>query len=57
MTEDLMRTLAVEATIHDLDLDSALPDAAGPARQGPAETRRALDGPLVHRVSIETWDT
>ena len=57
---DLFSTLAVEATIHHLDLATALctgPDAAGlmPAPSGLAEVRRTLDGLLGQPVPID-WD-
>jgi hypothetical protein len=45
--EDLLSTLAVEATIHHLDLTLDLdPVPAAPARAGLAEVRRVLDGLL-----------
>jgi hypothetical protein len=53
---DLMRTLAVEATIHHLDLEAGLPDACGPSAAGLAEVRRTLDGLLGHRVPVTAWD-
>jgi hypothetical protein len=43
---DLLSTLAVEATVHQLDLTVDLPDAAAPAQSGLAEVRRVLDGLL-----------
>lgn len=43
---DLLNTLAVEATIHHLDLVRELPDAAGPATEGLTEARRVVDGLL-----------
>ncbi|MEU3459285.1 maleylpyruvate isomerase N-terminal domain-containing protein [Streptomyces sp. NPDC006733] len=52
---DLLRTLAVEATIHHLDLVVSLPDAAGPPQQGLAEVRRTLDG-LLGRPAPTAWD-
>lgn len=53
---DLLRTLAVEATIHHLDMESALGGATGPAPAGLAETRRTLDGLLGHPVPVLEWD-
>lgn len=41
--EDLARTLAVEATIHHLDLVEGLPDHQAPGTSGLAEVRRTLD--------------
>lgn len=57
---DLLSTLAVEATIHHLDLAASLcdgPDAEAvmPARSGLAEVRRTLDGLLGQPVPID-WD-
>ncbi|MGI5359146.1 maleylpyruvate isomerase N-terminal domain-containing protein [Streptomyces sp. CA-252508] len=54
---DLVRTLAVEATIHHLDLDddvraTGLP---GPSPEGLAEVRRTLDGLLGRPVPVP-WD-
>jgi hypothetical protein len=43
---DLLSTLAVEATVHQLDLTVDLPGADGPAPSGLAEVRRVLDGLL-----------
>jgi hypothetical protein len=45
-TGDLLRTLAVEATIHHLDMIVSLPTAPGPSREGPAQVRWCLDGLL-----------
>lgn len=53
---DLMRTLAVEATIHQLDMAAALPESAVPAPAGLAETRRTLDSLLGHPVPVADWD-
>jgi ribosomal protein S18 acetylase RimI-like enzyme len=53
---DLMRTLAVEATLHQLDLVRDLPDAPGPSVDGLAELRLTLDGLLAHPVSTEMGD-
>ncbi|MEU6894658.1 maleylpyruvate isomerase N-terminal domain-containing protein [Streptomyces sp. NPDC046557] len=52
---DLLRTLAVEATIHHLDLVVSLPDARGPSAEGLGEVRRTLDGLLGHPAPV-TWD-
>lgn len=52
---DLMRTLAVEATVHHLDLVVSLPGAPGPTGEGLAEVRRTLDGLLGHPVPV-AWD-
>lgn len=52
---DLIRTLAVEATIHHLDLVVSLPDAPGPSAEGLAEVRRTLDGLLGRPVPV-AWD-
>lgn len=59
-TGDLLSTLAVEATIHHLDLAESLcsgPDGGAllPAPSGLAEVRRALDGLLGRPVPID-WD-
>ncbi|MEV3987413.1 maleylpyruvate isomerase N-terminal domain-containing protein [Streptomyces sp. NPDC049837] len=43
---DLLRTLAVEATVHHLDLGVSLTDLPGPSSGGLAEVRRTLDGLL-----------
>ncbi|MFG2265639.1 maleylpyruvate isomerase N-terminal domain-containing protein [Streptomyces sp. NPDC048720] len=42
---DLMTTLAVEATVHHLDMVVRLPHAPGPSRAVPAAVRSTLDGP------------
>jgi hypothetical protein len=52
---DLMRTLAVEATIHHLDLVVSLPALPGPSEEGLAEVRRTLDGLLGRPVPV-LWD-
>jgi hypothetical protein len=56
---DLLRTLAVEATIHHLDLAASLCDgpdeATMPTPSGLAEVRRTLDGLLGEPVPID-WD-
>ncbi|MEU4360098.1 maleylpyruvate isomerase N-terminal domain-containing protein [Streptomyces virginiae] len=52
---DLIRTLAVEATIHHLDLVVSLPDAPGPSAEGLGQARRTLDG-LLGRPVPAPWD-
>lgn len=52
---DLVRTLAVEATIHHLDLVVSLPDLPGPSAEGLGQVRRTLDGLLGHPVPV-TWN-
>ena len=49
--DDLLSTLAVEATVHHLDMTLDLPDAYGPAESGLAEVRRVLDGLLGGQVA------
>ncbi|MER6028793.1 maleylpyruvate isomerase N-terminal domain-containing protein [Streptomyces sp. NPDC001851] len=51
---DLLTTLAVEATVHHLDLTVRLPDAPGPAREGLAAVRATLDG-LLGRPGLPEW--
>lgn len=51
---DLMRTLAVEATIHHLDMIVCLPAAPEPSREGLAQVRWCLDG-LWGRAAAATW--
>lgn len=51
---DLMETLAVEATVHHLDLIVRLPDAARPSEEGLAAVRRTLDG-LLGRAAPGEW--
>ncbi|KMS65811.1 hypothetical protein ACH49_30290, partial [Streptomyces leeuwenhoekii] len=53
---DLMLTLAVEATIHHLDLTAHLPAAPGPAPSGLTATRAALDGLLGRPVPVDWSD-
>ncbi|MFF5252804.1 maleylpyruvate isomerase N-terminal domain-containing protein [Streptomyces leeuwenhoekii] len=53
---DLMLTLAVEATIHHLDLTAHLPAAPGPAPAGLTATRAALDGLLGRPVPVDWSD-
>ncbi|MEP6696705.1 MAG: maleylpyruvate isomerase N-terminal domain-containing protein [Pseudonocardiales bacterium] len=52
---DLMRTLAVEATIHHLDLIESLSGAPGPSAEGLAEVRWTLDG-LLGRPAPDSCD-
>lgn len=54
-TGDLMTTLAVEATIHHLDLIPALPTAPHPSGAGLASARFTLDGLLGHAVPVD-WN-
>ncbi|NEY31654.1 hypothetical protein GTU99_05480 [Streptomyces sp. PRKS01-65] len=53
---DLMLTLAVEATVHHLDLTAHLPAAPGPAPAGLAAARAALDGLLGRPVPVDWSD-
>ncbi|MEU7552814.1 maleylpyruvate isomerase N-terminal domain-containing protein [Streptomyces sp. NPDC044571] len=50
---DLMTTLAVEATIHHLDLVAELPGAPGPSAAGLACVRSTLDGLLGRPVPVD----
>ncbi|MFE7858088.1 maleylpyruvate isomerase N-terminal domain-containing protein [Streptomyces sp. NPDC057403] len=52
--DDLMTTLAVEATIHHLDLVSHLASAPGPSAAGLAAVRSTLDG-LLGRPAPVDW--
>ncbi|RST05237.1 hypothetical protein E2C00_16370 [Streptomyces sp. WAC05374] len=52
---ELLRTLAVEATVHHLDLRVHLPALPGPSAEGLAEVRRTLDGLLGRPVPLP-WD-
>ncbi len=52
---DLLTTLAVEATIHHLDLIVGLPDARRPSGAGLACVRATLDGLLGRAVPMD-WD-
>jgi uncharacterized protein (TIGR03083 family) len=45
---DLMRTLAVEVTIHHLDITVSLDDGADPSPEGLLQVRQTLDGLLGH---------
>ncbi|MFC9927759.1 maleylpyruvate isomerase N-terminal domain-containing protein [Streptomyces sp. NPDC127190] len=51
---DLLLTLAVEATVHHLDLTAALPLAPGPSPEGLAAVRATLDG-LLGRPGLPEW--
>ncbi|MET9450166.1 maleylpyruvate isomerase N-terminal domain-containing protein [Streptomyces cinerochromogenes] len=51
---DLITTLAVEATVHHLDLTVHLPHAPGPSPEGLAAVRATLDG-LVGRPAPAEW--
>ncbi|MFF7047639.1 maleylpyruvate isomerase N-terminal domain-containing protein [Streptomyces griseorubiginosus] len=53
---DLVTTLAVEATIHHLDLVTDLPDAPGPAPEGLAAVRATLDGLLGRPLPLDWSD-
>ncbi|MFF8833204.1 maleylpyruvate isomerase N-terminal domain-containing protein [Streptomyces sp. NPDC015131] len=52
---DLLRTLAVEATVHHLDLGAVPGALPGPSPAGLAEVRRTLDGLLGRPVPLP-WD-
>ncbi|MFI0162999.1 maleylpyruvate isomerase N-terminal domain-containing protein [Streptomyces sp. NPDC017095] len=51
---DLITTLAVEATVHHLDLTVALPLAPGPSPEGLAAVRATLDG-LLGGPALPEW--
>jgi hypothetical protein len=51
--ESLLRTLAVEAAVHHLDLSSVVPDP--PAAEALTEVRHVLDGLLGEPAPVE-WD-
>lgn len=51
---DLLTTLAVEATVHHLDLTVSLPRAPGPAPAGLAAVRTTLNG-LLGRPAPTKW--
>ncbi|XUL93508.1 maleylpyruvate isomerase N-terminal domain-containing protein [Streptomyces galilaeus] len=53
---DLMATLAVEASIHHLDLVRELPGAPGPSVNGLAVVRTTLDGLLGRPVPLDWTD-
>jgi hypothetical protein len=55
LVDDLLRTLAVEAAIHHLDLVAHLPDLPGPSEAGLGEARRVLDG-LAGTPFPDEWD-
>jgi hypothetical protein len=52
---DFLATLAVEATIHHLDLVAGDKRLAGPSGPGLAVTRETLDGALGQPVPV-AWD-
>ncbi len=52
---DFLATLAVEATIHHLDLAPENGNLAGPSAPGLAVTSKTLDGILGQRVPAD-WD-
>ncbi|QGV76944.1 maleylpyruvate isomerase N-terminal domain-containing protein [Streptomyces ficellus] len=52
---DLLRTLAVEVTVHHLDLGAPANGLPGPSPAGLAEVRRTLDGLLGRPVPLP-WD-
>ncbi|MEU0335158.1 maleylpyruvate isomerase N-terminal domain-containing protein [Streptomyces sp. NPDC006193] len=52
---DLITTLAVEATVHHLDLTVHLPHAPGPSREGLAAVRATLDA-LLGRPALPQWN-
>jgi len=52
---DFLATLAVEATLHHLDLVAGDPDRAGPSAHGLAVTRATFDG-ILGRPVPATWD-
>jgi hypothetical protein len=51
---DLITTLAVEATVHHLDLTVRLPLAPQPSPEGLAAVRATLDG-LLGRPALTEW--
>ncbi|MBC2868215.1 maleylpyruvate isomerase N-terminal domain-containing protein [Streptomyces mexicanus] len=53
---DLMTTLAVEATLHHLDMLAGLPTAPAPSKAGLAAVRDTLDGLLGHPVAADWSD-
>jgi hypothetical protein len=53
---DLLTTLAVEATIHHLDMTAHLPHLPGPAPEGLAAVRATLDGLLGQPAPPEWTD-
>ena len=54
---DFLVTLAVEATIHHLDLVAADERLAGPSREGLAAARETLDGIIGGPVPVDWADT
>ena len=52
---DFLTTLAVEATVHHLDLSAGDDGLAGPSRPGLAVARETLDGVLGKPVPVG-WD-
>jgi hypothetical protein len=52
---DFLATLAVEATVHHLDLVAGDDSLAGPSRPGLAVARETLDGSLNELVPVG-WD-
>jgi uncharacterized protein (TIGR03083 family) len=52
---DFLATLAVEATIHHLDLAAGDPDLAGPSARGLAVARETFDG-ILGRPVPASWD-
>jgi hypothetical protein len=55
LVDDLLRTLAVEAAIHHLDVVAHLPELRGPSEPGLGEARRVLDG-LAGTPFPAEWD-
>ncbi|GAA4100496.1 maleylpyruvate isomerase N-terminal domain-containing protein [Streptomyces hundungensis] len=55
-THDLITTLTVEATIHHLDLTTALPSAPAPSSSGLKAVRQTLDGLLGRPVPLSWSD-
>ncbi|WP_404960708.1 maleylpyruvate isomerase N-terminal domain-containing protein [Streptomyces sp. 147326] len=53
---DLLATLAVEATVHHLDLIVGLPGAQGPSKAGLVCVRATLDGLLGRAVPVGWGD-
>jgi uncharacterized protein (TIGR03083 family) len=55
-TGDLLATLAVEATVHHLDLTVSLPAAPGPSASGLAAVRSVLNGLLGRPAPVDWTD-
>jgi hypothetical protein len=55
-TGDLLTTLAVEATVHHLDLTTGLPSAPAPSAAGLTSVRAVLDGLLGRPVPVAWSD-